>query len=78
MLKEPQVLTVKQWLASVPAERSDAINAVRDALTEHLPRGYDETIGRAFGPLSHAPFLDLHDRVLGLTPLRPEVTRVFR
>src|SRR3954469_19999017 len=44
MLKERPALTVNQWLASVPAERRDAINAVRDAVNEHLPPGYEETI----------------------------------
>jgi hypothetical protein len=44
MLKERPVLTVDQWLASVPAERRDAINAVRDAVNEHLPPGYEETV----------------------------------
>jgi len=44
MVKERPVLTVKQWLASVPAERRDAINAVRDAVNEHLPAGYEETV----------------------------------
>ena len=43
-MKEPPALTVNQWLASVPAERKDAINAVRDAVNEHLPRGYEETV----------------------------------
>lgn len=43
-MKERPVLTVNQWLASVPAERKDAINAVRDAVNEHLPRGYVETV----------------------------------
>ena len=44
MAKERPALTVNQWLASVPAERKDAINAVRDAVNEHLPRGYEETV----------------------------------
>jgi len=44
MVKERPVLTVKQWLASVPAERKDAINAVRDAVNRHLPEGYEETV----------------------------------
>ena len=44
MVKERPTLTVKQWLASVPAERKDAINAVRDAVNEHLPPGYEETV----------------------------------
>jgi hypothetical protein len=44
MLKKRPALTVSQWLASVPAERKDAINAVRDAVNEHLPQGYEETV----------------------------------
>lgn len=43
MTDRPQ-LTVKQWLASVPADRKDAINAVRAAVNEHLPQGYEETV----------------------------------
>ena len=35
---------MNQWLASVPAGRKDAINAVRDAVNEHLPPGYEETV----------------------------------
>jgi hypothetical protein len=37
-------LTVKQWLASVPAARKDAINAVRKAVNARLPPGYEETV----------------------------------
>jgi hypothetical protein len=44
MLKERPVLTVNEWLASVPAERKEAINTVRDVVNEHLPRGYEETV----------------------------------
>jgi hypothetical protein len=44
MVKERPALTVKQWLASVPAERREAINAVRDTVNEHLPPGYEETV----------------------------------
>jgi hypothetical protein len=43
-LKERPPLTVNQWLASVPAERKDAINAVRAAVNENLPQGYEETV----------------------------------
>jgi len=50
MATERPVLTVKQWLASVPAERKDAINAVRKAVNEQLPRGYEETV--AWGMLA--------------------------
>lgn len=44
MVKERPTLTVNQWLASVPADRKGAINAVRDAVNEHLPKGYEETV----------------------------------
>lgn len=44
MVKTRPALTVSQWLASVPAERKDAINAVRDAVNAHLPHGYEETV----------------------------------
>src|SRR5690349_12616375 len=43
-LKERQELTVKQWLASVPADRKDAINAVRKTVNRRLPKGYKETV----------------------------------
>ena len=43
-MKTRPVLTVSQWLASVPAERKDAINAVRATVNEHLPAGYEETV----------------------------------
>ena len=43
-MKERPALTVKQWLASVPAERKAAINAVRAVVNEHLPKGYEETV----------------------------------
>jgi len=44
MVTKRPALTVSQWLASVPAERKDAINVVRDVVNEHLPQGYEETV----------------------------------
>ena len=44
MLTKRPALTVSQWLKSVPADRKDAINAVRDTVNEHLPQGYEETV----------------------------------
>ena len=44
MATKRPALTVSQWLASVPPDRKDAINAVRDAVNEHLPQGYVETV----------------------------------
>ena len=50
MLKQRPVLTVKQWLASVPDERKAAIKAVRAAVNQRLPAGYKETV--AWGMLA--------------------------
>lgn len=44
MVKSRPSLTVNEWLASVPAERKDAIDAVRDVVNQHLPQGYEETV----------------------------------
>lgn len=62
MKKRPE-LTVTQWLASVPAERKDAISAVRDAVNEHLPQGYEETVdwGMLAWVVPLATFPDTHN-----------------
>ena len=44
MVTKRPVLTVNQWLASVPAERKDAISAVRATVNEYLPEGCEETV----------------------------------
>jgi hypothetical protein len=36
--------TVKEYLQSLPADRRDAINAVREVILANLPKGYEETI----------------------------------
>ena len=35
---------VEEYLDELPAERREAISAVRDVVNEHLPEGYDEVI----------------------------------
>jgi len=54
MVKERPALTVDQWLASVRAERKDAINSVRDAVNERLPEGYGETVDWAHARVGRA------------------------
>jgi hypothetical protein len=63
MVKERPVLTVKQWLASVPAERRASIDAVRRAVNEHLPPGYEETVdwGMLAWVVPLATFPDTHN-----------------
>lgn len=52
-------ITVKQYLAELPAERRKVVSAVRDMVNAHMPEGYRETM--AFGmigwgiPLSRYP-----------------------
>lgn len=43
-LKERPTLTVSEWLATVPADRKDAIDAVRKTINKRLPKGYKETV----------------------------------
>ena len=79
MVKERPVLTVSQWLASVPAERKDAINAVRDAVNENLPPGYEETVdwGMLAWVVPLATFPDTHNgRPLMLAALGAHTKRM--
>ena len=43
--------TVAQYLAALPADRRAAISAVRDAINENLPNGYEE--GMQFGMIGY-------------------------
>jgi hypothetical protein len=63
MVKKRPALTVNEWLASVPADRRDAINAVRDAVNAHLPHGYEETVdwGMLAWVVPLAKFPDTHN-----------------
>jgi hypothetical protein len=63
MLKKRPALTVAEWLASVPADRKDAINAVRDVVNAHLPQGYEETVdwGMLAWVVPLATFPDTHN-----------------
>jgi hypothetical protein len=44
-LMKPIVHTPKEYLASLPADRRTAIQAVRKTILERLPKGYEEVIG---------------------------------
>ncbi len=78
-MKQRPVLTVSQWLESVPADRKDAINAVRDAVNERLPRGYEETVdwGMLAWVVPLASFPDTHNgRPLMLAALGAHTKRM--
>ena len=79
MLKKRPALTVSQWLESVPAERKDAINAVRDTVNKHLPQGYEETVdwGMLAWVVPLATFPDTHNgRPLMLAALGAHTKRM--
>lgn len=79
MVKSRPALTVDQWLASVPAGRKDAIDAVRDAVNEHLPQGYEETVdwGMLAWVVPLSTFADTHNgRPLMLAALGAHTKRM--
>jgi hypothetical protein len=43
--------TVKQYLAELPADRREAISAVRDVILKNLPKGYEE--GMQYGMIGY-------------------------
>jgi hypothetical protein len=40
----PKATTVEQYLADVPADRREALSAIRDTILKNLPEGYEEGI----------------------------------
>jgi hypothetical protein len=47
--------TVDEYLASLPEDRRDAVQAVREVILQHLPEGYEE--GMQYGMISYyVPF----------------------
>jgi hypothetical protein len=53
-----QSLTVADYLASLPAERRQAISAVRKLIKQHLPKGYQETT--QYGMISYVVPLSVY------------------
>jgi uncharacterized protein YdhG (YjbR/CyaY superfamily) len=61
--------TVAQYLAALPADRRAALNAVRKAINENLPDGYEE--GMQFGMIGwHVP-LSMYPAGYGENPKVP-------
>lgn len=63
------VSTVAEYLASLPADRGAAIRAVRKAINENLPKGYEE--GIQFGMISWYVPLSLYPAGYGENPKVP-------
>src|SRR5690349_11975790 len=63
------VSTVAEYLAALPADRRAAINAVRNAINENLPKGYEE--GTQFGMISWFVPLSLYPAGYGENPKVP-------
>lgn len=61
--------TVDQYLAALPADRRDALNAVRKVINDNLPDGYEE--GIQFGMISWYVPLSLYAAGYGENPKVP-------
>ena len=61
--------TVAQYLAALPADRRDAISAVRKVINENLPNGYEE--GMQFGMIGWYVPLSLYPAGYGENPKVP-------
>jgi hypothetical protein len=59
--------TVDEYLASLPDDRRQAIEAVREAVLEHLPEGYEETMD--FGMIAYVVPLETHPDTYNGHPL---------
>ncbi len=59
--------TPQQYLDRVPADRRDLVAAVRQAILDHLPDGFEETI--EFGMLSYVVPLDRFSDTYNRRPL---------
>lgn len=60
--------TVDEYLASLPAERREAIEAVRAVVIKNIPRGYVE--GMAFGMIGYVVPLDVYPDTYNKLPLQ--------
>ena len=61
--------TVAQYLAALPADRRAALSAVRKAINENLPEGYEE--GMQFGMIGWYVPLSLYPAGYGENPKVP-------
>ncbi len=63
----PSDATVDAYLASLPADRREAIEAVRDVVLKNLPKGYVE--GVAYGMLGYVVPLEVYPDTYNRQPL---------
>ena len=63
--------TVAQYLAALPADRRAALSAVRKAINENLPDGYEE--GMQFGMIGWYVPLSMYPAGYGENPKVPRV-----
>lgn len=59
--------TVEQYLAELPADRREAISAVRDVIVENLPEGYRETMN--WGMIAYEVPLEVYPDTYNGQPL---------
>ncbi len=59
--------TVDEYLAALPEDRREAVEAVRRVVLEHLPEGYEETMD--FGMIAYVVPLETHPDTYNGHPL---------
>jgi hypothetical protein len=52
--------TVAEYIRALPEDRRKAIEAVRNTILEHLPKGYEETM--QYGMIGYVAPLDTYPR----------------
>jgi uncharacterized protein YdhG (YjbR/CyaY superfamily) len=62
-----EATTVEQYLAELPADRREAISAVRDVIVENLPEGYRETMN--WGMIAYEVPLEVYPDTYNGQPL---------
>ena len=62
-----EALTVTQYLSELPADRREAIEAVRNTILEHLPAGYEEVMN--WGMITYQVPLETYPDTYNRQPL---------
>jgi len=54
--------TVDEYLAELPDDRAEVVQAVRDVVLANLPAGYVEAVGRALAATPPERMIELYER----------------
>ena len=66
-MAQSQATTVEEYLAELPADRAETLEAVRKVILEHLPEGYVETM--QYGMIGYSVPLEMYPVTYNGQPL---------